>query len=78
MLGGLCPRHARAMRLRPRPATDDLVVVPTPRYELRTVGLRTDLHCAVCSRVMGYDVRPERVEHDAPFFLEQHRPRCGG
>ena len=64
------------MRLRPRPVRDDLVVVPAPRYELRVVGLRTDLHCVHCSRVLGYDVRPERVEHDAPFFLLQHEGRC--
>ncbi len=65
------------MRLRPRPAPVDLVVVPAPRYELTVEGLRTDLRCALCHKVMGYDVRPERVEHDVSFFLEQHQGRCG-
>jgi hypothetical protein len=44
----------------------------------RTVASRTDLTCSVCTHVIAYGVRPERVLADAEFFMDAHRPFCIG
>jgi hypothetical protein len=44
----------------------------------RTTAARTDLTCSVCSHVIAYGVRPERVLADAGFFMDAHKPFCIG
>ena len=51
---------------------------PRPLVGLRTVSTRTDMTCATCDHVIAYGVRPERVQADAGFFLEAHKPFCMG
>lgn len=51
---------------------------PRPLVGTRLVGVRTDMTCAVCMHVIAYGVRPERVQADAAFFLDAHKPFCMG
>ena len=51
---------------------------PTPMVSTRTTAARTDLTCSVCSHVIAYGVRPERVLADAGFFMDAHKPFCIG
>ena len=51
---------------------------PPPMVSTRTVASRTDLTCSVCTHVIAYGVRPERVLADAEFFMDAHRPFCSG
>ncbi|MDX6199386.1 MAG: hypothetical protein QOJ79_2537 [Actinomycetota bacterium] len=44
----------------------------------RALATRTDLTCSVCTHVIAYGVRPERVLADAGFFLDAHKPFCMG
>jgi hypothetical protein len=49
-----------------------------PTVGTRALQSRTDLTCSVCTHVIAYNVRPERVLADAGFFLEAHKPFCSG
>ena len=51
---------------------------PAPMVVPVTVATRTDLTCSVCSHVIAYGVRPERVLADAAFFMDAHKPFCIG
>ena len=57
-----------------------VAVVPAQRaperYLTRETGGRTDLCCPVCSQPIAYDIKAERLDADAPFFLEAHAPFC--
>ena len=49
-----------------------------PMVGTRVLLSRTDLTCSVCTNVIAYGVRPERVLADAGFFFEAHKPFCSG
>ena len=51
---------------------------PEPMLVTRPSGARTDLTCSVCTHVIAYGVRPERVLADADFFMDAHKPFCTG
>ena len=51
---------------------------PAPTVVTRTLATRTDLTCSVCTHVIAYGVRPERVLADAAFFMDAHKPFCSG
>jgi hypothetical protein len=62
--------------VRSRPAVEPAPVRRT--VTTRTLDTRTDLICSACSHVIAYGVRPDRVLADAGFFLDAHKPFCGG
>jgi hypothetical protein len=62
----------RQREVEPEPAP------PRPMVATRQSAARTDLTCAACSTVIAYGVRPERVDADAEFFLDAHKPFCVG
>jgi hypothetical protein len=49
-----------------------------PTVGVRIVGARTDMTCAACGHVIAHGVLPDRVQEDAGFFLEAHKPFCLG
>jgi hypothetical protein len=55
------------------------VVPAVPRYTARPrpdLADRSDLVCTVCLREVAFGVRSARLDEDAEFYLEQHRPFC--
>ena len=58
--------------------TEPTAAPPRPMVGLVTLATRTDMTCSTCGHVIAYGVRPERVQADAAFFLEAHKPFCMG
>ena len=58
----------------------DTAAVPAQRapqrYRTREAGGRVDLCCIACGQPIAYDVKIERLDADATFFLEAHAPFC--
>ena len=65
----------RKLFTKTRPPTP---VEPKPMVGTRSHDEQTDLTCSVCSHVIAYGVRPERVAADADFYLDAHKPFCIG